>query len=362
MNKEDDLLLYEERDDENDGWYEYHRIKADKGQSLLRIDKFLQLRLENVSRNKIQNASKAGGVRVNGVAVKPNYKVKPEDEVTVLLLKPPSSKETLPEDIPLEIVYEDEDLMLINKPAGMVVHPGVGVHSGTLVNALMHYFTVVNPVKNLENELDPMRPGLVHRIDKNTSGLLVIAKSDYANTKLCTQFFDRTTDRKYVALVWGDFAEDTGTIVGNIGRDERNRKMFKVYPPDSEIGKHAVTHYKVLQRFGYVTLVECKLETGRTHQIRVHMKHIGHTLFNDPEYGGNRVLKGTKFTKYLKFVENCFSLIPGQALHAKTLEFEHPTTGKRLSFDSPLPTGFQEILQKWERYVSGATQLDTDVF
>ncbi|MDE1206865.1 MULTISPECIES: RluA family pseudouridine synthase [Tenacibaculum] len=327
---------------ENDDLYEHHRFVATDGQVPLRVDKFLMNFIENATRNKIQQAAKAGNVLVNDVAVKPNYKVKPKDVVRVVLTYPPHENLLVAEDIPIDIVYEDDEVIVVNKPAGMVVHPGHGNYSGTLVNGLIHH--IENLPKN-SNE----RPGLVHRIDKDTSGLLVVAKTEYAMAHLSKQFFDRTTERLYYALVWGNIEEDEGTIEGNIGRSFKNRLQMDVFP-DGEHGKHAVTHYKVLERLTYVTLVQCKLETGRTHQIRAHFKHIGHTLFNDERYGGNAILKGTTFTKYKQFVDNCFKILPRQALHAKTLGFTHPTTGEFLKFDSEVPEDITACLEKWRTY------------
>ncbi|MFM7021920.1 MAG: RluA family pseudouridine synthase [Flavobacteriales bacterium] len=338
-------MIEELEDERADELYEHHKIVADRGQQPLRVDKFLLNRLENTSRTKIQNAAEAGSIVVNGKAVKSNYKVKPFDEVSVVLPYPPREIELIPENIPVEILYQDDDLAVVNKNAGLVVHPGYGNYTGTLVNAMLFHFNQL--AKNPDNEI---RPGLVHRLDKLTSGVMVLAKTDYALSHLSKQFFDRTIDRRYRALVWGDVANDEGTITGNIGRSRKDRKIMDVYPVDSEEGKHAVTHYKVLERFGYVTLVECKLETGRTHQIRVHFQHIGHPLFNDPEYGGDKILKGVNFNKYKQFVENCFELIPGQALHAQTLGFLHPTKKKFLNFSAELPEGYLAILDKWKNY------------
>ncbi len=332
--------------DESEDLFEHHRIAVDPGQQPLRIDKFLLDRLPNTSRNRIQDAAKSGYVLVNEAPVKSNYKVKPGDIVTIEMPHPVRETELLPEDIPLDIVFEDEDCLVVNKEAGMVVHPGYSNYTGTMVNAMMFHFDNL-PVK--EGEEHP-RPGLVHRLDKNTTGLMVLAKNDHALTHLCKQFFDRTTERRYHALVWGDIAED-GTITGNLSRSLKNRKLMDVFP-DADFGKHAVTHYKVLRRFGYVTLVECKLETGRTHQIRVHMKYIGHPLFNDPEYGGNKILKGPSFSKYRQFVENTFNFLPRQALHAKSLGFTQPRTGERLLFDSELPEDMQIVLDRWEKYAA----------
>ncbi len=329
----------EEQDDE---LYEHYSFKAGKGQEPLRVDKFLMNFIENATRNKIQQAAKNGNIWVNGTAVKSNYRVKAEDEVKVLFEHPPYEYLLTPENIPLDIVYEDDELLVVNKPAGMVVHPGHGNYSGTLINALVYHFEHLP--KN-SNE----RPGLVHRIDKDTSGLLVIAKTEQAMTHLARQFFDKTSEREYVALVWGNIEEEEGTVEGHIGRHPKNRLQMAVFE-DGSHGKEAVTHYKVLERLGYVTLVSCKLETGRTHQIRVHMKHIGHTLFNDERYGGEKILKGTTFTKYKQFVDNCFKTLPRQALHAKTLGFEHPVTGKFMSFDSPLPEDMVACIEKWRNY------------
>jgi 23S rRNA pseudouridine1911/1915/1917 synthase len=327
--------------------FEHFRFIADKGQSLLRIDKFLTDRIQNVSRNRIQEAATANTIIVNGNAVKANYRVKPNDVISIVMAYPPREIEILPENIPLDIVYEDDSLLVVNKPAGLVVHPGHGNFSGTLLNALAYYFkdnTGFNPN-------DP-RLGLVHRIDKDTSGLLVIAKTEQAKTLLSKQFFHKTTKRLYWALVWGVPEPNEGTITGNIGRCLRDRQKMDVFP-DGEHGKQAVTHYRVLERFGYVSLVECRLETGRTHQIRTHMRYIGHPLFNDERYGGNEILKGTRFAKYKQFVKNCFDVCPRQALHAKTLGFVHPVTKEELYFDSSIPDDMQQLLEKWRNYVRG---------
>ncbi len=330
-----------ENDDE---LYEHHSFVADKGQTPLRIDKYLMNRIENATRNKIQSAAKDGSIYVNGTPVKSNYKVKPLDKIRVLLEHPPYEYLLTPEDIPLDVVYEDDQLLVVNKSAGMVVHPGHGNYSGTLINALIFHF------ENLPNNSSE-RPGLVHRIDKDTSGLLVVAKTEQAMTHLSKQFFNKTSEREYVAIVWGNIDEDEGTIEGHIGRHPKNRLQNTVFEGDDEDkGKPAVTHYKVIERLGYVTLVTCKLETGRTHQIRVHMKHIGHTLFNDARYGGERILKGTTFTKYKQFVDNCFKILPRQALHAKTLGFVHPTTGEQMRFNSPVPEDMQQCIEKWRHY------------
>ncbi len=326
----------------NDELYEHFKFVASEGQEPLRVDKFLMNFIENATRNKIQQAIKAGNVLVNEKAVKANYKVKANDVVRVVLAHPPHENLLVAEDIPIDIIFEDDEVIVVNKPAGMVVHPGHGNYSGTLVNALIYH--IDNLPKN-SNE----RPGLVHRIDKDTSGLLVVAKTEFAMANLASQFFNRTTERLYLALVWGNMEEEEGTIEGNIGRSLKNRLQMDVFP-DGDFGKHAVTHYKVIERFSYVTLVECKLETGRTHQIRAHFKHIGHTLFNDERYGGDRILKGTTFTKYKQFVDNCFKILPRQALHAKTLGFEHPTTKKFLRFNSELPEDMELVLEKWRNY------------
>lgn len=327
--------------------FEHHRFLASKGQEPLRVDKFLMNFIENATRNKIQQAAKDGHVWVNDEIVKSNYKVKAGDEVKVLFEHPPHEFLLVPEDIPLDIVYEDDVLLVVNKPAGMVVHPGHGNYSGTLINALIHH-TDNLPVNSNE------RPGLVHRIDKDTSGLLVVAKTEAAMTHLAKQFFDKTSEREYIALVWGNVEEDEGTVVGHVGRNPKNRLQMHVFPEGDE-GKEAVTHFKVLERLGYVTLVSCRLETGRTHQIRVHMKYIGHTLFNDERYGGERILKGTTFTKYKQFVENTFKLLPRQALHAKTLGFVHPITGEHMSFDSEIPEDMVNAIEKWRQYSQYST-------
>lgn len=328
--------------DLEDELYEHFRFDVPKGQLLLRIDKFLMNLIPNATRNKIQNAATAGDIYVNDVPVKSNYKVKPLDVVRIMLSHPPFENRVDPEDIPLDIVYEDDAVLLINKPAGLVVHPGHGNYTGTLVNALAFHFENL-PMNSSE------RPGLVHRIDKDTTGLLVIAKTEAAMTHLAKQFEAKTSEREYVALVWGNVKEDSGTIEGNIARHVKDRMQMSVFA-DPEIGKPAVTHYKVLERFSYVTLISCKLETGRTHQIRVHLKHIGHPLFNDERYGGHLILKGTTFTKYKQFIENCFKVLPRQALHAKTLGFIHPTTGELLRFDTELPQDMQDCIEKWRNY------------
>ncbi len=327
----------ETNEQDQDELFEHHRFVSDKNQSLLRVDKFLFNRLVNTSRNRVQSAIEAGSVLVNTKIVKPSYKVKPGDVVSVVLAHPPREIELYADDIPLDILYEDDDLFIINKQPGLVVHPAYGHYRGTLVNALVH--RMYPDLLDQPIAAESVRPGLVHRIDKNTSGIIVVAKHEQALSNLAKQFFDRTTNRLYVALVWGDFKEDEGTITGNVGRNLADRKVMDVFP-DGDLGKHAVTHYKVLERFGYVTLIQCKLETGRTHQIRVHMKYIGHPLFNDASYGGERILKGTVFTKYKQYIENCFTLIPRHALHAKSLGFAHPKDGKPMFFDSELPEDF----------------------
>ena len=329
--------------------FEHYRFNADKGQGLLRVDKFLSNKLESTSRSRIQSAAAAGNILVNGQPVKPNYKVKPLDVISVVLPHPPRELELTPENIPLEIVYEDEELVVVNKAAGMVVHPGYGNYTGTLINALMYHLRD-NPMFRSGDE----RPGLVHRIDKNTTGLLLVAKNEIAMNHLARQFYEKTTERTYQAIVWGDLEADEGTITGHIGRNPRNRKEMTVFP-EGDHGKEAVTHYTVLERLGYVNRVECRLETGRTHQIRVHFKYIKHPLFNDPEYGGDRILRGTTFTRYRQFVQNCFKILPRQALHAKSLGFVHPSTGKMLRFDSELPADMQQVLDKWRSYIAGRT-------
>lgn len=331
---------------ESEELYEHFRFTVDPGQSLLRIDKYLTAKIENASRSRIQNAADGGAILVNGKAVKPNYKVKPRDIISIVLPEPVRYFELTAEKIPFDIVYEDTELLIINKLPGMVVHPAHGNLSGTLMNALLYHF---ENIREKEKNLLAV-PGLVHRIDKNTSGLMVVAKTEAAQISLAKQFYDHSIERKYLALVWGDLKEDNGTITGHIGRNLKNRQVMDVFPL-GEHGKSAVTHYKVVERFGYVTLVECKLETGRTHQIRAHFKHIGHPLFNDESYGGNKILKGTTFTKYKQFVENCFVLLPRQALHAKTLGFVHPAGRKKVLFDSELPHDMKAVIDKWKKYV-----------
>ncbi len=332
--------------DINDELYERFSLIVDKGQEPLRIDKFLANRIEGATRNKLQQAINAAMVLVNGKEIRPNYKVKGQDEIIVYSDMSPEQTDVVPENIPLNIVYEDSDLMMLNKPAGMVVHPGSGNYTGTLLNGVAWYLQQQKP--GLSEELLP-RFGLVHRIDKNTSGLLVLAKTDKAMRQLAKQFFDHTVKRQYVSLVWGDVEKDKGTIIAHVGRHQRFRKLFEAYP-EGDHGKEAITHYKVLERFGYVTLVECVLETGRTHQIRVHMKYIGHPLFNDDFYGGDKIVKGTVYTKYKQFVDNCFTICPRQALHAKTLGFIHPTTAEEMKFDSEIPDDMKEVIEKWRKY------------
>jgi 23S rRNA pseudouridine1911/1915/1917 synthase len=329
--------------DEGSELFEHFRFIVDKGQTPIRIDKYLMAKIENASRNRIQNSAHAGNIFVNGKETKPNYKVKPLDVITIVLAHPPRDTEIYPEDIPVNIVFEDEDILVVNKEAGMVVHPGHGNFTGTLQNALLFHLNRKYP------DNPEIKPYLVHRIDKDTTGIMLVAKHELAQSRLARQFFDHTIDRTYVALVWGSPAADSGTIDANIGRDTRNRLIQAVYQ-DRETGRNAVTHYKVLERFGYVTLVECRLETGRTHQIRVHFKHIGHPLFNDESYGGSEILKGTTFAKYKQFVFNCFEIIPRQALHAKSLGFIHPGSGKYMFFDSDYPADLNGVLEKWRQY------------
>ncbi|MDF7819208.1 RluA family pseudouridine synthase [Runella sp. MFBS21] len=332
--------------EEDEELYEHHRIVADKGQTLMRIDHYLKHHLSGVTRTKLQNAIETESVKVNNKAIKSSYKVKPFDVITISLPHPPRETEIIPENIPLDIVYEDEEVLVLNKPAGMVVHPAYGNWSGTVVNALVYHFQHLPTGRNGE-----ARPGLIHRIDKDTSGLLVIAKTEYSMAHIARQFFEHTTERTYYALVWGEPKESKGTIVGHIGRSARDRKVMSVYVDGSQ-GKHAVTHYEVLQSYKYVSLVKCNLETGRTHQIRAHFQHLGHPLFSDSVYGGDKILRGTTSGSYRAFVENCFELMPRQALHAKSIGFQHPRTKQWLQFDSELPVDFKAVIEKWEKYAS----------
>lgn len=349
---QDGLIPYDEGAQENsetsEELYERFNFKTDKGQEPLRIDKYLMNRIEGATRNKLQQAINNGLILVNGKEVRPNHKIKALDEIVVYSDMSPEDTDVVPENIPLNIVYEDADLMVINKPAGMVVHPGSGNYTGTLLNGIAWYLQQQQP--GISEESLP-RFGLVHRIDKNTSGLLVLAKTDKAMRHLAKQFFDHTTKRQYLALVWGDIEEDKGTIVAHVGRHLRFRKLFEAYP-EGDHGKEAITHYEVIERFNYVTLVRCILETGRTHQIRVHMKYLGHPLFSDDFYGGDKIVKGTVYAKYKQFVDNCFAICPRQALHAKTLGFVHPTTGEEMHFDTDLPPDIEQVIEKWRKYVS----------
>lgn len=347
---DEEIAEIDEGGEEQDELYEHFAVTADKGQTPMRLDKFLSVRMEHTSRNRIQTAADSGNILVNGLPAKSSYKVKPLDRISIVMPYPRRETEIIPENIPLEIPYEDDDLLIVNKSAGMVVHPGHGNYSGTLVNALTWHLRELP----LFQEAD-MRAGLVHRIDKNTSGLLVIAKNERAHARLAKQFFDHTVHRRYTALVWGNLPEDEGTITGNIGRSPKDRLKMHVFDDGSD-GKHAVTHWRVLKRYGYVTLVECRLETGRTHQIRVHMAWQWHPLFNDERYGGDRILKGTTFAKYKQFIENCFALMPRHALHARSLGFVHPGTGKELLFESELPDDFRHLLEKWDGYTAAARE------
>ena len=342
----EDLAEDDFAEEQNSELYEHYRFVADKGQGMIRVDKYLAMHIVGVSRNRIQQAAEADCILVNDIPVKSNYRIKPLDTISVVMNRPPRELEIIPEDIPLDVVYEDEDLMVINKPPGLVVHPGFGNYQGTMVNAIAYRLK-----DTPEYDSKDPRLGIVHRIDKDTSGLILVAKNAYAKTHLSAQFFNKTTKRQYIALVWGIVNEDEGRIEANIGRSLKNRMLMTVFP-DGDFGKPAVTHYKVLERLGYVTLIQCRLETGRTHQIRVHMKHIGHTLFNDERYGGNEILKGTNFSKYKQFVQNCFNICPRQALHAQTLGFVHPRTGEELLFESPLPNDMNELLEKWRGYIA----------
>ncbi|MCB8964729.1 MAG: RluA family pseudouridine synthase [Bacteroidales bacterium] len=337
----------EESSDEQAELYEHFRIEVDKGQTLIRIDKFLADKIRNVSRNRIQSAADAGTILVNGKSIKSSYRVKPFDSISIVLAYPPREVDVKAEDIPLTIIYEDDELLLVDKPAGMVVHPAHGNYTGTLVNALLYHLRDV-PLFSTGQ----VRPGLVHRIDKNTSGILVIAKTELSMNRLAKQFFDHTISRRYVALVWGDMEADSGTITGHIGRSVRDRKKMQVFP-DGDQGKHAITHWTVLERFGFVTLVECRLETGRTHQIRAHFEFIRHPLFSDEVYGGNKILRGNLTAKYKQFVENCFALCPRHALHAKSLGFTHPVSGQEMYFESQLPSDMEQLVAKWRGLAGG---------
>lgn len=341
MSQEEEHLM------DDDGMFIHHQVEAPAGVNSIRVDKFLMEHIEKVSRNKVQKAADAGALKVNGKPVKANYKIRPLDVVTLVMDSPRRKLEVIPENIPIDIVYEDDTIIVINKAPGMVVHPGHGNYTGTLVNAVLYHIEDMPKPSGSDGNI---RPGLVHRIDKFTSGLLVMAKSEEALAHLGNQFFEHTTERRYQALVWGNVKEDEGTIRGNIARDTKNRKLFRVYQ-EHDIGKNAVTHYKVLERFGYITLVECRLETGRTHQIRVHMKHIGHTLFMDHEYGGGKILKGSAQARYQQFIKNCCKILDRQALHAKTLGFIHPKTSEQMHFNSDLPAEFEEVIQKMRGYI-----------
>ncbi len=342
----DDLSEDELVEDQNSELFEHYRFVADKGQGMIRVDKYLAMHIVGVSRNRIQQAAEADCILVNNTPVKSNYRIKPLDVISVVMNRPPRELEIIPENIPLDVVYEDEDLMVINKPPGLVVHPGFGNYQGTMVNAIAYRLK-----DTPEYDSKDPRLGIVHRIDKDTSGLILVAKNAYAKTHLSAQFFNKTTKRQYIALVWGNVSDDEGRIEGNIGRSLKDRMLMTVFP-EGDFGKHAVTHYKVLERLGYVSLIQCKLETGRTHQIRVHMKYIGHTLFNDERYGGNEILKGTNFAKYKQFVQNCFNICPRQALHAQTLGFVHPRTGQELMFEAPLPDDMAQLVEKWRGYIA----------
>lgn len=357
---EDEPVLEQEGSDEqntNDDWYEQQEFVADPKQSLIRLDKFLMDRLSNRSRSKVQNAIRAGSVKVDNADVKPNYKVKPGNHILIVLPKALEEVHNItPQNIPLDIVYEDEDVLVINKPYKMAVHPGVGIPQGTVVNAVAWHLREQIEKLPVKDGNEPDRAGIVHRIDKDTTGLMVIAKKEFAMTHLANQFFNHTIERRYWALVWGDMRADSGTVIGNIGRNPNDRKLFMVFP-EGEDGKFAVTHWRVLERFYYVTLIECQLETGRTHQIRVHMKSIGHTLFGDPRYGGNQILKGTLYSKYKQFVEGLLAIVPRQALHAKVLGFTHPRTGEHIRFESDLPKDMLTVINKWREYVQSRKEL-----
>ncbi len=351
----EELNQQEEELNGDETLYEHYAIQTDPGQGAIRLDKFLANRIEKLSRSKLQNAAKAGCIKVNDKVVKSNYKVKPLDNIQILLPRPQEQYVINPEPMDLNIIYEDEHLLVLNKQAGLVVHPGCGNYTGTLIHGLLHHFQQ-GPISYKKDQEEP-RPGLVHRIDKDTTGLMVVAKNEFAKTHLSRQFYERTTQRTYQAIVWGELEDEAGMIEGHIGRHHRHRQMMEVFT-DGETGKHAITHYKLIRSLGYVSLVECKLETGRTHQIRVHFKHFGHPLFNDKKYGGDRILKGTVYSKYKMFVHNCFNMLPRQALHAKTLGFEHPNTGEMMSFDSPLAADMTEVIEKWDRYMAGSTKLN----
>lgn len=345
MSNEENIELQDERDE----LYEHHRIIVDKGQAILRIDKFLMNRLENTSRNRIQNAAKAGTVLVNDKPIKSNHKIHPGDAISIVMTHPPRETEVVAENIPINIVYEDDHILIINKNPGMVVHPSYGNYTGTLVNAVAYH---LEGQKNIDGEI--AKPYLVHRIDKDTSGIMIVAKTELAQSRLANDFFHHTIDRKYQALVWGDFKEDSGTIIGHVGRSLKDRKVMTVFP-EGEYGKHAITHWRVIERLGYVTLIECTLETGRTHQIRAHMRYLKHPLFSDETYGGSEILKGTTFTKYKQFVQNCFKTLPRQALHAKSLGITHPITQEQMFFDSDLPEDMATTIDKWRHYAKHMT-------
>lgn len=347
---EEDYSTHDEDIDDESGeqqeLYEHFHLDVDKGQSLLRIDKYITSKIQSISRSRVQSAADAGNILVNGKPVKPSFKIKPLDSISIVMAYPPRDVEIVAENIPIEILYEDDDVIVVNKEAGMVVHPGHGNFTGTLVNALMYHLRDVPLFSTGE-----VRPGLVHRIDKNTSGILVVGKTELAMNHLARQFFERTTKRRYIALVWGDMEDDEGTIEANIGRSVRDRKKMQVYR-DSEEGKHAITHWRVIERLGYVTLIECRLETGRTHQIRVHFEYIRHPIFNDDSYGGDTIVKGTTFTKYKQFIQNCFATCPRHALHAKSLGFVHPSTGEDMYFETEIPNDIAQIIERWRTYTS----------
>lgn len=354
MSDSDDLDIDNNTGEENSELYEHFRFEVDKGQSLLRIDKFLQNRIEGVSRNRVQNAARAGNILVNNESVKSNYKIKPLDIISIVMATPPREFEVIAENIPLDIVYEDDDLLVINKSYGMVVHPGHGNYTGTLLNALTYRLQ-----GKFNNRGEPVVPLLVHRIDKDTSGIILCAKTEMAQTILARQFFHHTIDRRYIALVWGDFEHDEGTIRGNIGRNPYDRKVMMV-SQDEDFGRSAITHYKVIERFHYVTLVECRLETGRTHQIRAHFKYIGHPLFGDQVYGGATIVMGLSSASYKSFVRNNLQILPRQALHARSLAFTHPASNEWMSFDSSLPTDMQQVIDRWRRFVNGSDRFSND--